>query len=321
MSLSNLIAPNSSITLYVTPECINLQRLDVYLSTRFALYSRTFFARWIAQGAISINGKIITKPSRPVQHGDTINIIIPEQAAPDSQSVKEVAAPIQVIYEHAHFLVVHKPVGVVVHKSASSSTESTVVDWLTQHYDEIKQVGYIDRPGIVHRLDKDTSGLMVVARTNHAHTVFTNLFKERAIQKTYTALVHGHPEASGMIDFPIARHPVHRKKMIAVPAGKEKNVSGKIRHALTYYTVQQYFDEYSHVVVKPVTGRTHQIRVHFSALGHPLVGDGTYGKSSKLIGHHVLHAQELSFTFDGEAFTFFCEPPEVFNALIRGLKS
>lgn len=323
MNLQSLIEINSTITINVTPDCTNLQRIDKYLSTRFTLYSRSFFAQLIDQSAIQINNKLVTKASTPLKIGDSITITVPERPIAQEYDIQKYTADIKIIHEHPHFLILNKPAGIVVHKSSTHSTEPTLVDWLTSNYEDIKHVGSIDRPGIVHRLDKDTSGLIAIARTNYAHTVFTTLFKERTISKSYLALVHGHTPESGTIDYAISRHQVHRKKMMAhTPAmhrPSHKQSSGTVRNALTHYEVITYFDQHTLILAKPVTGRTHQIRVHLSAIGHPLVGDAVYGSPSPLIPHHALHAHTLSFTFDGEPFLFTANPPETFNTVIEVL--
>jgi 23S rRNA pseudouridine1911/1915/1917 synthase len=329
MLSSNLITANSSITINVTPDCTNTQRIDKYLAGRFTHYSRSFFAQLIAQQAIEVNQKRISKPSVPLRVADIITITVPAQPiAPEKIDPELVEGclinKIDIVYEHEHFLILNKPAGVVVHKSSSPSTAPTLVDWITARYADIKHVGCIDRPGIVHRLDKDTSGLIIIARTNYAQTVFTTLFKERAISKTYLALVHGHPEQSGTIDFAISRHQVHRKRMTAhtpaVHRPSHRQSSGTVRNALTNYEVVEYFNEHTLVAAKPVTGRTHQIRVHFSAIGHPLIGDVLYGTSSPLISYHALHAHTLAFTFDNTPFTFTLNPPAEFETVVKHLK-
>ena len=162
-------------------------------------------------------------------------------------------------------------------------------------------VGTVDRPGIVHRLDRDTSGLMIIPRTNEAHASMTDMFKDRKIQKTYLAIVMGHPPESGTIDLYVGRHPSMRNKMHHFTALTKQASS---RTALTHYEVIQYYDDFSLVKVKPVTGRTHQIRVHFAAIGHPLLADPLYGRKSKLSKRHALHAHQLEFEYKSKSYCF-----------------
>ncbi|HEV2600701.1 MAG TPA: RluA family pseudouridine synthase [Candidatus Babeliales bacterium] len=316
MNPSELITAGKTVDLQV--ELVDSQpiRIDTYLANQFARYSRSFFARLVHDAYITKNGKTISKPSTLVQLGDRISITGPDATADSPQELTGPLSDIKIVYTHPEFLIINKPAGVVVHKSSSYNQLPTLTDWLTAHYQEIAQVGSVDRPGIVHRLDKDTSGLMIIARTNYAHGIFTTLFKERAINKTYYALVEGHPNEHGIIDLAITRHPVHRKKMMASIAN---GTYGTIRTATTQYKVLQYYTDHTLIQAKPITGRTHQIRVHFAAIKHPLLGDTTYGKKSHLIAHHVLHAKELSFSFDGTQHTFSCELPPAFESLLNSL--
>jgi 23S rRNA pseudouridine1911/1915/1917 synthase len=204
-----------------------------------------------------------------------------------------------------------------VHPAKIDSQYITLVDWLVKTFKELSDVGHSDRPGIVHRLDRDTSGIMIVARNNCAHAQISDLFKNRKIQKTYHAVVHGHPEKEGIIDLPITRHPVNRNTMMCTIQKDNK----KARSALTQYKVLEYFESCSLVEVKPTTGRTHQIRVHFSTIGHPLIGDAVYSKASKKIKRHALHATSLTFTFNGKQHSFNCEAPNDFNLLLKKISN
>jgi 23S rRNA pseudouridine1911/1915/1917 synthase len=301
------------------------QRIDKFLSQALPSYSRSFFQRLITEGHISINHTIKAKSSSVLKKDDIITITIPQEIKPPLFTPVNTDLGIEIIAKHEHFLVINKPAPLLVHQPEVPMNEPTVIDWLLSNYHELATVGMLDRPGIVHRLDKDTSGLMLIARNNYAHMQFSQMFKNRTISKTYLAVVHGHPPSSGTIDLAIARHPQYRKKRITFPPD-DKSLSltsphrlgphSSSRNALTHYTVKEYFKEHALVEVHPITGRTHQIRVHFSAIGHPLVGDTLYGTSSKLIDRHALHATSLSFTFDGHPYTFLKEAPQDFKKLL-----
>jgi 23S rRNA pseudouridine1911/1915/1917 synthase len=315
MERLELISPNSIHVLSVTPESHNI-RLDKFVGLQFPLYSRTFFQRLIDEQAINLNGQLVSKPSIRVKTGDAITIKFPPERTTEPIPLANQELGIQIIYKHEHFLIIDKPAGLLVHASSSASTAITLVDWLLAHYKEIAHVGYIDRPGIVHRLDKDTSGVMVIPRTQYAHKYFGALFKDRKIHKTYLAIVHGHPEKSGTIDLAITRNQTARHKMAAVePDAYLHNHISAVRMAVTHYQVLEYFEEHALVQAKPITGRTHQIRVHMAGIGHPLVGDQIYGKKSKAIKRQALHAHAITFEFDGQQHCFKVEPPEDFKKL------
>jgi 23S rRNA pseudouridine1911/1915/1917 synthase len=318
MERTGLISPNSTFSFTIPEEAAN-KRLDHYISQQFPLYSRSFFQRVIEDGFVSINGKRTLKQGLSLRPQDVVMVQFPPVRQVDPQALTEKHRGIEIVAHNTHFLVLFKPAGLVVHAPAARSTIPTLVDWLLNNYAEIASVGAVDRPGIVHRLDKDTSGIMIIPRTNYAHTLFGEMFKDRAISKTYLAMVHGHPPKTGVIDLPIGRDPRNPTKMSTFPhsaAGR----SDAIRTACTNYTVLEYFENHSLIEARPVTGRTHQIRVHFAAIGHAIVGDSTYGSSSQFIKRHALHAQKLSFTFDGESYEFSYDAPEDFKALITACK-
>ena len=321
MEHSGAIPPNTTFSFSVD-QADDGMRLDIYLSNQFPAYSRSFFQGLIKGGRTKLNQNVVTKTSTPLKRYDAVTIQFPPPHTIEPKTFVEKDLGVEVIHEHEHFFIINKPAGLLVHPPSEASTAITLIDWLLTHFNEIRSVGYANRPGIVHRLDKDTSGLMIISRTPHAHLVFSNLFKNRALKKSYLAIVHGYPQRKGMVDYPIARDKIHRNKMVALaPNDTGKNAAGKIRPATTHYHVQEYFsDEYALVKAKPVTGRTHQVRVHLTAIGHPLVGDPVYGRKSKLIKRHALHAYTLEFDFDGKPFSFVKEPPEDIAKLIQQLK-
>lgn len=310
------LSAGSTITIQVS-ECEPDSRLDQFITSQIPSYSRSFFKRLIDDQLVTLNNRQVTKASATIRPGDTITITVPEIQEITQEHIEQKGLGVEILHKDEHFLIINKPAGLTVHKPHAQSTEVTLVDWLLLHHQDIAHVGAIDRPGIVHRLDKNTSGLLVVPRTNHAHTLFTDLFAQRALSKTYLALVEGHPEKKGTIDFVIGRHPTVKVKMIALrPNDRRIHTIANVREAITHYEVVSYFDNYSLVKIKLVTGRTHQIRVHFSAIGHPLLGDEVYGKMSKLIGRHALHAHELAFSLEGKPFKFTQPLPEDMQKLI-----
>lgn len=313
MHTDGLIEAGSRLEVHVHGEQVG-SRLDMVLASQFVRYSRSFFNRLIAEGAVSINGVVALKSGASLKEGDTITIQFPPPRVVESKDL-ELDPPVEVLYEHPEFLILSKPAGLVMHAPSEMSTVITLVDWLVAHYQDIKEVGYVDRPGIVHRLDKDTSGIVIIPRTNHAHGIFGAMFHDRKVKKVYYAVVEGHPDRSGTIALSISRDPITKVKMSTRAHGQKQ------REAETRYEVIEYFDNAALVKVMPVTGRTHQIRVHFAAIGHPLIGDATYGKKSKNISRHALHAQQLSFEFDNKPYTFEQEPPEDFQNLISTLRS
>ena len=291
------------------------QRLDLYLTQQFPSYSRTFFQQLIVQELVSIKNKKKVKPRTLTKSDDLITVTFPPVVTRRPQKEIPNDLDISIVHTDEHFLVINKPINLMVHPPTITSEDFTLVDWLMHTFQDISDVGVADRPGIVHRLDKDTSGIMLVARNNCALTMLGDIFRKRDIQKTYLAIVSGHPEKEGTISLSIKRHSVKRNTMVAVPP--ETKTNGTLRSACTHYRVLEYFDDCSLVEVKPVTGRTHQIRVHFAALGHPLVGDYIYGKKSKKIARQALHAYKLSFKFNGKQYDFCQQPPQDFQSFLE----
>jgi len=258
------------------------ERLDLFLAREVRELTRSQLKRLIDEGLALLNGRP-AKPGQRVRTDDRVSLTIPPPRPP---TVEAEPIPLHVVYEDPHLLVVDKPAGLAVHP-APGHPRDTLVNALLALCPDLRGIGGELRPGIVHRLDKDTSGLMVVAKTSGAHLALSHQIKERQVRKGYLALVKGnlHPR-EGIIDAPIARDPRNRKRMAVVPGGRE---------ACTRYRVLRAGGAYSLVEVFPETGRTHQIRVHLASIGYPLVGDPVYGKGSPLVGRQFLHAHLLAF--------------------------
>lgn len=297
MEKEGLVAPHSLFTLQPR-EIQEKTRLDRFLTEQFPLYSRSFFKKLIEEGFVKVNDKVTNKQGLALTTADTVVITFPGERVISTNAIEERNINVDIIAVHEHFYIINKPAGLIVHPPHTNSGMVTLMDWLAHYYNELQDVGYVDRPGIVHRLDKDTSGLMIIPRTNYAHKTFSDYFRDRLMHKTYLAVVHGNPEKEGMIDFPIGRHPQQRMKMYAFPHPDDTTDTTllKGRHATTHYRVLEYYKESSLIEAKPVTGRTHQIRVHLAAIGHPIIGDPVYGLVSKKIKRQALHAAGIAFT-------------------------
>ncbi len=254
-------------------------RLDQYCFQLCSDFSRSFFQQLIEAGHVKVQGKSMLKSGYKVREGDHIEI---SMLVPKTINLAPEFVDFDVIFEHPDFLVINKPAGLAVHPASTNPEEITLVNGILHRYPEFLAFETKERPGIVHRLDKNTSGLLLVARTVQAAGIFSEMFKNRQIKKKYLALVEGHPDAKGSITFSIGRDLVHRHKMT------HTNPHG--RSAETHFETMQYFENQALLLVTIITGRTHQIRVHMTAIGHPVVGDATYGKASPLIGRQALHA-------------------------------
>jgi len=266
-------------------------RLDRFLAAQVAGLSRSAARRLIEAGQVTVNGEPV-KASYKTRSGDRVVALLPGDEPPEL--IAE-AIPLQIVYEDPDLLVVDKQAGMVVHPAPGHSS-GTLVNALLARYPELAAAGG-DRPGIVHRLDRDTSGLIVVARNDRTRRALQRQFKERQVHKAYLALLEGHLQpAWGRIEAPIGRDPHHRQRMAVLPGGRE---------ALTEYHVLEQFahsmgpaaGDYSLVEAEPLTGRTHQIRVHFASIGHPVVGDAVYGRrrSRLAVPRQFLHARRLAF--------------------------
>jgi len=262
-------------------------RLDSILASQLDGCSRNEIQGWIKEGRITVD-EISVKASHRVSAGEVV--LIHRPAPPDHLILPE-DIPLAVVYEDADLLVVDKPAGMVVHPAHGNWT-GTLVNALLHRYPEFADRFDDDRPGIVHRLDKDTSGLLVVAKNEAARQFLQAQFKSRTVDKVYIALVYGQMETEvGRIDAPIGRDPRQRKQMAIVSRARGG------RQALTEFRAVEYFDEFALVEAKILTGRTHQIRVHFAYIGHPLVGDPVYGPRKKRLAcpRQFLHAHRLVF--------------------------
>lgn len=296
----DLVKQGSSFLFTATEEYEGL-RTDKFIANQFPNYSRSFLQKLFTQDHIKINTTKSAKPSYSLKIGDQISISFPDSETP--KPLKDVPKDIgvKIIAKEQDFFIIYKPAGLVVHPPSDFCQDIALTDWLKQTYDDIAHVGAVDRPGIVHRLDRDTSGLMVIPRTNQAHAALTDMFKNRQIHKTYLAIAMGHPPKEGSINFYIGRHPSVRYKMHSFTDLTKLPSS---RDALSHYKVLEYCHDFSLVEVKPVTGRTHQIRVHFAAIGHPLLADHLYGSRSKLISRQALHAHKIEFELNGKSYSF-----------------
>lgn len=287
-------------------------RLDRFLVERLEGRSRAEIQRWIEQGVVLVNGGGC-RASRRVLPGDRIEVMLPEQR-PSGLTAEAIA--LVILYEDADLIAVDKPAGLVVHPAAGHEG-GTLVNAILHHSPDIQGVGGVQRPGIVHRLDKDTSGIILVAKNDAAHRYLQAQFKARTVAKTYLALVHGRLIPSqGRIDAPIGRDPRHRQRMAVVPLAVG-------REAVTDYETQVDWGLASLMAAYPRTGRTHQVRVHFASLGHPLVGDTTYGprRDPFHLGRHFLHAHRLLFQrpSDGAPLDLLSPLPPDLQALVDRL--
>jgi len=296
-------------------------RLDQYVASQATL-SRSAAQRLIDEGLVFVNQRLQAK-RYPLRKGDVV-VVYPPPLHPASTPPENIK--LRILYEDEALLVVNKPSGMVVHPAAGN-WQGTLVNALLHHCaGNLSGVGGEARPGIVHRIDKDTSGLLVVAKTDAAHQGLAAQLATHSIRRVYHALVNGgFKEDSGTVSLPIGRHPIHRKKMAVIQDSRHT-----ARHAVTHYRVIERFGSVSYLALELETGRTHQIRVHMAALGHALLGDTLYGgggtafekKHAALLSGQCLHAKQLSFVhpLTGENMTFESPLPDEFEALLAILR-
>ena len=289
-------------------------RLDLFLVGQLPEYSRSQLQTLIKNGNILVDDEIPNKSGFALNNGMNIEVTIPPTKASDL--VPE-PIPLDVVFENEDILLVNKPAGMVVHPAAGHST-GTLVQAALAHAPELEGVGGIKRPGIIHRLDKDTSGLIVLAKNDRAHRWVQMQFIDRQVKKTYLALVDGTPPTTqGKIVAAIGRDPSHRKKMTVKQPGKG-------REAVSHYSTIEKFEKHTYLEVNPLTGRTHQIRVHLNFIGCPVTGDQVYGrkKPSLPITRQFLHAYRLSLVIPREAKvrTFEADLPEELEETLSNLR-
>lgn len=281
---ARIVPPAKTIDMVCGPLDVG-RRIDQFIAARSgdAGFSRNTVKKMILEGSVALNGELCADADRAVKAGDRVEIRA--ERAPKPQMLGQKIA-FGVIFEDDDLLVVNKPAGMVVHPGAGNA-DGTLVNALVGSRRKLSDVGGGDRPGIVHRLDKDTSGLLVVAKSNRAHRALAKAFSSREVHKEYNAIVHGVIDRmEGRVDAPVGRDPVQRVKMTAVKPQQP-------REAVTHYTVMEKFRQSTLVMLHPVTGRTHQIRVHMAFLGYPVLGDPIYGTKD---GQRLaLHARKISF--------------------------
>lgn len=289
------------------------KRLDVFLAENLTEYSRSYLQKLIKEKRARING-LEAKTRSLLKEGDQVTIEIPE---PKPLEIKGEDLPVEILYEDEELLVVNKPQGMVVHPGAGNY-HGTLVNALMHHCEgKLSSINGVIRPGIVHRIDKDTSGLLMVAKTDGAHRGLQQQLKDRQVTRRYLLLVHGViPEEKAVIDAPIARSPKNPMKMAVVDGG---------RFAKTHLTVLERFEKYTLAEARLETGRTHQIRVHLQYIGHSLVGDPVYGpiRSHFSLEGQMLHARTLGFVHPKtqKYMEFTSEIPEYFQKIIKGLRN
>ncbi len=307
------------------PEDRPAERLDTFLSECLTDISRSQLKKLIDSGLITLNGEP-TKASTKLKGGESIQVSLPE---PEPTKALPEDIPLHILYEDHDLIVIDKPAGMVVHPAAGHS-QGTLVNALLYHCNDLAGIGGELRPGIVHRIDKDTSGVIVVTKNDQSHQHLADQFKDHSINRRYLALVHGDPgRNSGKIDQPIGRHPTQRKKM----SGKARNGKRAVTH---WKTLKQYnVNRLSLIELQLETGRTHQIRVHFAEINCPLVADPLYGNRSRAtalkdmelrrlidqLPGQALHAQKLGFIHptSGKYLEFFSEIPETLSDIITYL--
>ncbi len=312
---------NEQVNIFSVSDCDASKRIDVFVGEKLSL-SRSAAARLIDEGKVTVNGKTVAKNYK-LSVSDSVSVELPE-VQPSEVSPENI--PLDVIYEDDDIIVVSKPQGMVVHPAAGNTT-GTLVNALLYHCgDSLSGIGGVARPGIVHRIDKDTGGLLVVAKNDDAHAFLSEQLKTHSVSRIYTAIALGNfKEDKGTVDAPIGRHPVDRKKMAIIRSADKKS-----RNAVTHWSVVERFGRFTLIRCELETGRTHQIRVHMASIGHPLLGDPIYGgggtefeaRNKSLVKGQCLFAAELRLVHPRtrENMVFRAPLPENFVSVIEKLR-
>jgi 23S rRNA pseudouridine1911/1915/1917 synthase len=291
-------------------------RLDRWLSSQLADLSRSRLQKLIEEGNVQLNGQVCTSKKIKLSPGDYLEVIIP---SPEPLDLQAEDIPLDILYEDEDLIIINKPANLVVHPAPGHKT-GTLVHALLSHCDNLAGIGGVQRPGIVHRLDKDTTGVIVIAKNDYAHQHLQAQIKTKTARREYWGIVYGsYSDLEGKIDLPVGRHPVDRKKMAVVPpekGGREAVTHWKILERLGNYTLMEFLLE---------TGRTHQIRVHCSHTGHPIVGDPLYssGRSLKVnLSGQALHARKLTLQHpvSGKIIEAIAPLPDQFTKLLGVLR-
>lgn len=299
---------------YLVPEEQEDVRIDRYLAESCESLSRSYIQKLLKNGEVLVDGKAV-KASYRVCPGDQVLVDIPEAVQPEIQAQD---MELDILYEDSDVILVNKPKGMVVHPAAGHLNDTLVNGLMAHCRDQLSGINGVMRPGIVHRIDMDTTGVLIACKNDFAHNQIAAQLKEHSITRKYLAVVHGViKEEEGTVDASIGRHPVERKKMSV----NEKNG----RHAVTHYRVLRRFSGYTYIECQLETGRTHQIRVHMASIGHPLVGDEVYGprKCPFSLQGQTLHAAVLGFIHPrtGEYLEFWAPLPEYFEKLLKKLEN
>jgi 23S rRNA pseudouridine1911/1915/1917 synthase len=291
------------------------ERLDKYLVNCLPDYSRSRLQGLIKDGFVKVNDKQATKGGQIVEAGDQIEVVLPPS---EPSGLVPESIPLHIIFENDDLMVVNKPAGMVVHPAAGHAN-GTLIQAALAHAPELEGIGGEVRPGVVHRLDKDTSGLILIAKNDRSHRWLQDQFRTRIVKKIYLALVDGIPPTpTGRIDAPVGRDPAHRKQMAVVPLSKG-------RASETEYRTLERFEKHTLLEAHPLTGRTHQIRLHLAFIGCPIVGDGLYGHRHPTLplGRQFLHAGRLDVTLPGESQPrhFEAPLPDDLEEILKELRS